>query len=100
MRVCQKLLLSYLFVSLLGCVAGYFGIKAINDIQIGFDNVSNETIPVKNELNSLQASINNIVIYTNEIIFLEHKTKNHDTFSDEKVLPTQFFDMPKSSHLD
>jgi PAS domain S-box-containing protein len=83
MRVCQKLIFSYLFVSLLGCVAGYFGIKAMNDIQMEFDGVSNETIPVKNELNNMQASLNNIVIYTNEIIFLEHKIKNHNTSSKE-----------------
>jgi PAS domain S-box-containing protein len=77
MKVCQKLIFSYIFISLLGCVGGYFGIKAINDIQKRFDGVSNETIPVKNELNELQASINDIVIYTNEIIFLDHKVIDH-----------------------
>jgi PAS domain S-box-containing protein len=79
MKVYQKLLLSYIFISLLGCVGGYFGIKAINDIQNRFDGVSNETIPIKNELSNLKSSINNIVIYTNEIIFLEHKIVDHST---------------------
>ncbi len=79
MKVCQKLLLSYVFISLLGCVGGYFGIKAIYDIQEKFDGVSNETIPVKNELNNLQAALNNIVIYTNEIVFLAHKMTDHST---------------------
>jgi PAS domain S-box-containing protein len=79
MKVRHKLLLSYLFISLLGCVAGYFGIQAINDIQKGFNKVSDETIPVNTELHTLQASLNNIVIYTNEIIFLEHKIVDHST---------------------
>ncbi len=73
MRVCQKLILSYLFISLLGCVGGYFGVKAVNDIQNRFEEISDETIPVKNELHQMQASVNNIVVYTNEIIFLQHK---------------------------
>ena len=75
MKVYQKLLLSYLFISLVGCIGGYFGIKAMNDIQNRFDKVSNETIPVKNELHQMHASINHITIYTNEIIFL--KIKQH-----------------------
>jgi PAS domain S-box-containing protein len=72
MNVRQKLLISYLSVALLGVVAIFFGVKAINDIEKGFDQVTNETIPVKNELSKLQNSINNVVLYTNEIIFLEH----------------------------
>jgi PAS domain S-box-containing protein len=72
MNVRHKLLISYLSVALLGCVAIFFGVKAIDDIEKGFDQVTNETIPVKNELNKLQNAIDNIVLATNEIIFLEH----------------------------
>jgi PAS domain S-box-containing protein len=73
MKVRHKLFLSYLFISLLGGAAAYVGVKATQDIQRGFSQVSNETIPVQTELNNLRHSINSIVIYTNEIIFVEHE---------------------------
>jgi PAS domain S-box-containing protein len=79
MNVRHKLLISYLSVALLGCVAIFFGVKAIDDIEKGFDQVTNETIPVKNELNKLQNAINNVVLYTNEITFLEHVNPEQTT---------------------
>ncbi|NJL53336.1 MAG: hypothetical protein HC930_16295 [Hydrococcus sp. SU_1_0] len=57
MKVRHQLILSYLFISLLGSVASILGIKAIQDIQQRFDQVVNQTIPVKNELHDLQKSI-------------------------------------------
>jgi PAS domain S-box-containing protein len=72
MKVCYKLYLSYILISLLGGAAAYVGVKATQDIQRGFDRVANETIPVQNELNDLRNSVSSVVIYTNEIIFVEH----------------------------
>jgi PAS domain S-box-containing protein len=88
MNVRQKLLISYLSVALLGIVAIFFGVRAIDDIEKGFDQVTNETIPINNELNKLQNTSNNIVLYTNEIIFLEHITSEQTTnnsFSKKKT---------------
>jgi hypothetical protein len=64
MKVCYKSYLSYILISLLGGVAAYVGIKATQDIQRGFNQVSNETIPVQNELNSLRSAVGSVVIYT------------------------------------
>jgi PAS domain S-box-containing protein len=85
MKVRHKLFLSYLFISLLGGAAAYVGVKATQDIQRGFSQVSNETIPVQTELNNLRHSINNIVIYTNEIIFVEHENAEKHGSSKEAL---------------
>jgi PAS domain S-box-containing protein len=73
MKVRHKLFLSYLLISLLGGAGAYAGIKGTQDIQSGFDQVSNETIPVQAELNNLRHAVNSVVIYTNEIVFIEHE---------------------------
>ncbi|MGL6339330.1 MAG: hypothetical protein ACRC80_09345, partial [Waterburya sp.] len=82
MKVRHQLLLSYVFISLLGVLAGLFGLKAIEDSHQRFDQVINETIPVKNELNDLQKSINDFVLCTNEIIFLKQK-QQEESISDQ-----------------
>jgi PAS domain S-box-containing protein len=88
MNVRYKLLISYLSVALLGVVAIFFGVKAIDDIEKGFDQVTNETIPVNNELNKLQKTINSIVLHTNEIVFLQHmkiEQTNNNSLSKKKT---------------
>jgi PAS domain S-box-containing protein len=83
MKVRHKLFLSYLFISLLGGAASCVGIQATQDIQQGFSQVRNETIPVQAELNNLRHAINSIVIYTNEIVFVEHEsTKKHTSLTE------------------
>jgi PAS domain S-box-containing protein len=83
MKVCYKLYLSYILISLLGGAAAYVGVKATQDIQRGFNQVANETIPVQNELNSLRSAVGSVVIYTNEIIFVEHEyLKKHKSIAD------------------
>jgi PAS domain S-box-containing protein len=84
MKVRHQLLLSYLFISLLGILAGLLGFKAIEDSHQRFDQVINETIPVKNELNNLQKSINDFVLCTNEIIFLKQK-QQEESISDQSL---------------
>jgi PAS domain S-box-containing protein len=87
MKVCYKLYLSYLLISLLGGAAAYVGVKATQDIQRGFDRVANETIPVQNELNDLRNSVSSVVIYTNEIIFVEHThSKQHQLISESLTI--------------
>jgi PAS domain S-box-containing protein len=87
MKVCYKLYLSYLLISLLGGAAAYVGVKAMQDIQRGFDRVANETIPVQNELNDLRNSVSSVVIYTNEIIFVEHThSKQHQLISESLTI--------------
>jgi PAS domain S-box-containing protein len=76
MKVRHKLFLSYLLISLLGGAGAYTGIKGTQDIQNGFDQVSNETIPVQTELNNLRYAVNSVVVYTNEIIFIEHENND------------------------
>jgi PAS domain S-box-containing protein len=78
MKIKHQLLLSYLFISLLGGLVGLLGFKAIKDIQQRFEQVANETIPVKNELNNLQKSISDFVICTNEILFLKQKQREEN----------------------
>lgn len=58
MKVRDQLLISYLFISLLGVLASSLGLKAIADSHHRFEQIINETIPVKNELNNIQRSIN------------------------------------------
>lgn len=88
MRVRYQLLLSYLFISLLGLLAGLLGLKAIADSHQRFEQIINETIPVKNELNDLQKSINDFVLCTNEIIFLKQKQQ-------EESISNQSFSLAK-----
>jgi hypothetical protein len=78
MKIKHQLLLSYLFISLLGGLVGLLGFKAIKDIQQRFEQVANETVPVKNELNNLQKSINDFVICTNKILFLKQKQREEN----------------------
>jgi CHASE3 domain sensor protein len=88
MKVRHQLLLSYLFISLLGILAGLLGFKAIQDSHQKFDQVINETIRVKNELTDLQKSINDFVLCTNEIIFLKQKQQ-------EESVSNQSFSLAK-----
>jgi PAS domain S-box-containing protein len=87
MKVCYKLYLSYVLISLLGGGAAYVGVKATQDIQRGFNQVANETIPVQKELNDLRNSVSSVVIYTNEIIFVEHTNlKRHELISESLLV--------------
>jgi PAS domain S-box-containing protein len=96
MKVRHQLLLSYVFISLLGVLAGLLGLKAIEDSHQRFDQVINETIPVKNELNDLQKSINDFVLCTNEIIFLKQKQQeergSNQSFSLAKQRETEIIE--------
>ncbi|MCC0175547.1 PAS domain S-box protein [Waterburya agarophytonicola K14] len=79
MKVRHQLLLSYLFISLLGGIAGFLGVKAINNIQQKFERVVQQTIPVKNELNNLQRAINNLTLCTDEVIFLQQQQQDNSS---------------------
>jgi PAS domain S-box-containing protein len=70
MKIKQKLVLSYLTISLFGAIAGFLGIQNMNKVHEGFDRIADQTIPVKNELNELERSINNLIKCTYEYIFI------------------------------
>jgi hypothetical protein len=84
MKIKQKLILSYLTISLLGAIAGYLGIKTLDKVQASFDRIAEQTIPVKNELNILEQTVDDLVYCTLEFILLN---KNKDKFeeSDSKL---------------
>jgi PAS domain S-box-containing protein len=104
MKVRHKLFLSYLLISLLGGAGAYAGIKGTQDIQSEFDQVSNETIPVQTELNSLRHSVNSVVVYTNEIVFIEHennkKTKSKLELPSIKLRKNELSKKVKEWNLD
>lgn len=96
MKVRHKLFLSYLLISLLGGAGAYAGIKGTQDIQSGFDQVSNETIPVQTELNNLRHAVNSVVIYTNEIVFIEHENnKKTKSKSDLPSIKSRKYELSK-----
>jgi PAS domain S-box-containing protein len=96
MKVYHKLYLSYILISLLGGAAAFVGIQAMQDIQRGFDQVANETIPVQNELNNLRNSVSSVVIYTNEIIFVEHESlEKHQSDEESLAIKTRKGELAK-----
>lgn len=70
MKIRQKLILSYLTISLFGAIAGLLGIQNIHRVQLGFDLIADQTIPVKNELNNLQQSVDDLINCSLTIILL------------------------------
>jgi PAS domain S-box-containing protein len=81
MKIKQKLILSYLAISLLGTIASLLGIQNMNRVHAGFDRIAEQTIPVKNELSELERSINNIIRCTNQFVSLN---QNRDLFEQSK----------------
>lgn len=74
MKIKQKIILSYLVISLLWVIAGGIGIATANQVNRSFDQIANQTIPVKNELDILKKSINDIVRCTLEYALLKENS--------------------------
>ncbi|MGB8701886.1 MAG: HAMP domain-containing protein, partial [Thermosynechococcaceae cyanobacterium] len=70
MKIKQKLIFSYLAISLLGAIAGSLGIQNMSKIDAGFNRIAEQTIPVKNELDNLERSISDLAYCTIEFILL------------------------------
>jgi PAS domain S-box-containing protein len=74
MKIKQKIVLSYLVISLLWVIAGGIGIITTEQVNRNFEQIANQTIPVKNELDILENSINDIVRCTLEYVLLKENS--------------------------
>jgi PAS domain S-box-containing protein len=83
MKIKQKIILSYLVISLLWVIAGTIGINTTAQVHRSFDQIADQTIPVKNELHILEKSINDIVRCTLEYALLKESSivEQEDRFS-------------------
>lgn len=66
MRILYKLLIAFLFVSILAAIAGSFGINAALSISAKYDEVGEETLPVMRTLEEMRFSGLRIVTSTHE----------------------------------
>lgn len=103
MKIKQKLILSYLSISLVGAIAGWLGIHNMNQVHVGFDRIVDQTIPVRYALDELERSMNDLVKCTYEYVFLSRSRdlfKNSESKKSSDNIASKTFEAELQSEVD
>ena len=70
MKIIYKLTLGYLIVSLLVVFVAYFGIISVNHINSAYNEISEQTLPILDTIEEVEAEGQNIISLTNKVILI------------------------------
>lgn len=70
MKIIYKLTLGYLIVSLLVVFVAYFGIISINQINSAYHEISEQTLPIIDTIEEVEAEGQNVISSTNKVVLI------------------------------